>query len=522
MVSTMRRTVRLATLELNSNKISTICDLQQSYAKAKDRFLLVLGSATMWHFLSNKRGFRNWAKASGLYPNGVSVHFVDQAAFDAVETWVRHIESVIAISDIRAKIYRRFSGETRHYAYSLLTSYVDIGSLLQGNVPERQKIEASKDEKVKVCRFLHRHLREAFKKTNNPRSHLCRSFSLDETTYRTFTLEGPGKTPTRRQYLSIIGAEPNKRVVLPLSGISRVSGNIKVVLDEGGKRAFIHVAYEIHPLDEATGPDKAIDWGITEVATDQDNRRYGQGYGQALEKITDQINQKGKSRNKLYSLAKKQAGSNKAKHLAKHNLGTKKQTARRASSQATLQSITGMAIKEIVYGTGNRTRARGRVTQTPSERPGLLVYEDLSHLRGKAKSKKLSRLCSTWMRSELEARIVTHTYRGSSPTKAVNAAYTSQRCPEPDCGYVHKDNRNGDMFHCRNPYWNCNWQGGADKVAAMNLMARASDREITLYTPYRDVKNVLDARFQRQLESRTGDACVSMETANYGVLTRVF
>ncbi len=220
--------------------------------------------------------------------------------------------------------------------------------------------------------------------------------------------------------------------------------------------------------DEPGGLGGAIDWGITEVATDQDNRRYGQG-----------------------------------------------------SSQATLQSITGMAIKEIVYGTGNRTRARGRVTQTPSERPGLLVYEDLSHLRGKAKSKKLSRLCSTWMRSELEARIVTHTYRGSSPTKAVNAAYTSQRCPEPDCGYVHKDNRNGDMFHCRNPYWNCNWQGGADKVAAMNLMARASDREITLYTPYRDVKNVLDARFQRRLESRTGDAGVSMETANDGVLTRV-
>ena len=103
----------------------------------------------------------------------------------------------------------------------------------------------------------------------------------------------------------------------------------------------------------------------------------------------------------------------------------------------------------------------------------------------------------------------------------VNAAYTSQRCPEPDCGYVHKDNRNGDMFHCHNPYWNCNWQGGADKVAAMNLMARASDREITLYTPYRDLKNLLDMRFQRRLESRTGDAGVSMETVSDAVLTRV-
>ncbi len=81
--------------------------------------------------------------------------------------------------------------------------------------------------------------------------------------------------------------------------------------------------------------------------------------------------------------------------------------------------------------------------------------------------------------------------------------------------------RNGDLFHCRNPYWNCNWQGGADKVAAMNLMAITSDREITLYTPYRDLKNLLDIRFQRRLESRTGDAGVSMETVSDAVLTRV-
>ena len=48
----------------------------------------------------------------------------------------------------------------------------------------------------------------------------------------------------------------------------------------------------------------------------------------------------------------------------------------------------------------------------------------------------------------------------------------------------------------------------------MNPMARTSDREITLYTPYRDVKNLLDMRFQRRLGSRTGDAGVSIETAS--------
>ena len=137
-------------------------------------------------------------------------------------------------------------------------------------------------------------------------------------------------------------------------------------------------------------------------------------------------------------------------------------------------------------------------------------------------SKKTNQAVFFWF-SDLESTSANKSRVGAKRgvEMTVNAAYTSQRCPEPDCGYVHKDNRNGDLFHCRNPYWDCNWQGGADKVAAMNPMARASDREITLYTPYRDVKNLLDMRFQRRLESRAGDAGVSIETASDGDLTRV-
>ena len=50
----------------------------------------------------------------------------------------------------------------------------------------------------------------------------------------------------------------------------------------------------------------------------------------------------------------------------------------------------------------------------------------------------------------------------------------------------------------------------------MNPMARTSDREITLYTPYRDVKNLLDIRFQRRLESRTGGIVAPSGAASNG------
>ena len=183
-------------------------------------------------------------------------------------------------------------------------------------------------------------------------------------------------------------------------------------------------------------------------------------------------------------------------------MGTKKQQARTRRARAQLQTISGATIKEVVYGDGNRTRARKRVPQLPSQRPREIIIEDLSHLQGKARSKNISRLCSSWARAENQERITVHAYVGGSGIKTVNAAYSSQTCPDPGCGYVHSDNRYGDVFHCRNPYWECNWQGDVDHVAAMNLKLRIEDHEINRFTPYREVKKILEERFLRRLESR--------------------
>ena len=83
---------------------------------------------------------------------------------------------------------------------------------------------------------------------------------------------------------------------------------------------------------------------------------------------------------------------------------------------------------------------------------------------------------------------------------------------DPTCGYVHSDNRHGDVFHCCNPYWDCNWQGDVDYVAAMNIKSRIKDRQINRFTPYTEVKKILDERFLRRMQSRgipTDDAATA-------------
>ncbi|MDA8183480.1 MAG: hypothetical protein M0035_03490, partial [Actinomycetota bacterium] len=56
-------------------------------------------------------------------------------------------------------------------------------------------------------------------------------------------------------------------------------------------------------------------------------------------------------------------------------------------------------------------------------------------------------------------------------------------------------------FHCRNPYWECDWQGDADHVAAMNLMARIGDREISRFTHYTEMMALTEIRQSRSPKS---------------------
>ena len=82
-----------------------------------------------------------------------------------------------------------------------------------------------------------------------------------------------------------------------------------------------------------------------------------------------------------------------------------------------------------------------------------------------------------------------------------DAADTMRRaCPNPACGYVHRDNRHGDRFHCLQ----CGRDGDADVVAAENLLARVHDAEIHRWTPVDRVKGILLERFHCRKETGPG------------------
>ncbi len=408
------------------------------------------------------------------YRAGVPVHLQDQAIKDAVLAMRRWINSAIARTHLKQRIFARFDREQRHYAFWLLGRYGRIGAVLRGEAPP-PAFEIPVQERKEVARLLRRLLRGALGEA--PRVRVRRSMALDSSLYRVFEHR-------EHLYVAIASLLPGERLVLPLRGKGRIGGDIRVVLDAGRKTAFVHMAYNLRtPAYSATGAAVGLDAGVTEVLAASTGEKYGQGYGALLDRLSRETAETGKARNKLLQIAKRaeeRGDAAKASRIRRRNLGRKKLHVKRLRGEAAVKAMVGRAVRQAL-----------------KDRPAIVAVEDLTHLRGRTKSRRLSRVVSRWARAALRERLEFRAVAGGSRLETVNAAYTSQACPNPACGFVHKENRHGDRFHCLH----CGRDGDADVVAGMNLLARIDDPDIHLWTPKERVKGILDERFRRRKET---------------------
>jgi IS605 OrfB family transposase len=131
------------------------------------------------------------------------------------------------------------------------------------------------------------------------------------------------------------------------------------------------------------------------------------------------------------------------------------------------------------------------------KRPSTVVSESLSHTFDYHRGSNWNRRLSSWVRGKLNERLSFKALAKGFSHQQVNPAYSSQTCIP--CGYVDRKNRRGDLFQCQY----CRHVGDADSIAALNHKSRYFDREITRYTPYREVKRILLERFHRHLETKS-------------------
>jgi hypothetical protein len=252
---------------------------------------------------------------------------------------------------------------------------------------------------------------------------------------------------------------------VPLNSNVDLKGCLRIILKEGVVE--VHRVVEQKKFEPCGAKIVGVDTGYSEAFADSEGQFHGNQLGKILTEATENRNQKGKSRNKLYQIAKKKP--HKARNIFKFNLGKKKQTNTLAKSKILIRNIAFQAVHSIV------------------DQAKEIRAEDLSApIINKTKWKRYNRLMSSWAKGSLAEALKSVTRARGSCLRFVNCAYTSQ--VDSKTGRL-EGRRVGDKFYHANGE-----VSQSDTNAAVNIMLRGDDTEITLYTSYREVKKILLSR----------------------------
>jgi len=318
--------------------------------------------------------------------------------------------------------------------------------------------------------FLHRQMRKHFR---HGQSHVANQFIVRSDKYTTEIVDG--------HLIIVIHVAPKYgasiRLTTTSSGknVSLTGSNLRIIVKDGFTE--IHYATEKVAGRECGDQVLGIDKGYTEAFTDSDGQHHGQTFGKVMTEYSDKVAATGKQRNKLHALEKKhrKAGNIiKADRIRKNNLGRKKVDAHKGRVQKSLRTIAYRSAHSIV------------------DKAAIVVSEDLTTvMASKPQGRRFNRRMSAWAKAVLAEALDSVCEQRNAKHVLVNGAYTSQM--DSTNGLL-EGQREGDKFYRAN--------GDvlqADHNAALNVLARLDDREITRFTSYKEVRRILLARSPAQL-----------------------
>ena len=345
-----------------------------------------------------------------------------------------------------------------------------------------------------------RYLRRITRK-NKPKVSSCsqaRCMLLDQEMYR--VMESNGKT-----FLQFCSCEQYKPFVVELRSpyCYNRKGNVQAILDVRRKTVRIHKAIKIHTR-KASGTAAGVDKGFAKLLSSSSGAEYGDGFGILSDRESERINSRNTGRNpyiqrskelkqeidrlkteidaaarpaeKIPMIRARHRAMAQLENLMKNNTGTVKYDREHAKARAGMETAMNHAIREFYM----------------NESPSDVCLEDLSWQSSGKKGKRANRKLSSWMKGRLDERLC---YIGSvygAATEYVNAAYTSQFCSGCGAFLLRRHGLHHEWADCPN----CGTIN-ANTNAAKNIAARKSDKEVTLYTPYKKVKQILLSRYNK-------------------------
>lgn len=462
---------RLAVLgSVNAGKAATLAELGVELDRVRAAVWARFSGAKTTHL--SKRQIRDRLMGESAPAGFVVPQRLWRATVEDTVDKIRAWQQAVIATEIRPKIYAR-AGDDKGERKRLLV--------------------LAKSGRWRGDAWLSRQCRDAFR-AKQPQPRRSGRIVADNCSYDV------QRDEQGRVWLAVMTSTRGQRVRLNLGLLPEdmlPTSTIEIRHDDAHGGWYVTAAYpaakvcSTRPRNKTLTRIDGIDAGVTEVFTTTTGRRYGAGQYTKIAARAERDRARGKARNKLRAvrdrhlakaIAAEHAGDQvvartaraKADRIKRHNLGYTKLSRQRAHYRAVTKDTVYQAVHDLVDTTAH------------------VVAEDLSGMRGKSKfGPAVNRVYAAWQRSFLADALASVPSRRGSAVALVNPAYTSQQVHS--CG--HLGERHGKKVHCRTA--GCPQQGivfDSEINAARNILARATDPEISLYTPHNEVKRILIQR----------------------------
>lgn len=276
--------------------------------------------------------------------------------------------------------------------------------------------------------------------------------------------------------LEVQGIHRGRRISLTVKSNRLIEGQIRLIRNDAGDlevhqfKTLYNRDYDALLLRDV---EVGVDRGYTEVFYTSKGSVLGADFGKQLTRKTNRITRKGRNKNKLWALANRKfidADPAKSARIMESNLGGKTELKRRNQDDAYVNSVINQACRVV------------------TAQADLIAVESL--VEEISSSKKLSRRAinklQKWQKGTVSDRLSHWANRHATKISWVNSAYTSQ-----------VDHRNGTLLGSRNGDRFTGFDGvvlQSDENAALNVLQRSHDNEISRYMKYEQVQAVLLCR----------------------------
>jgi putative transposase len=423
--------------------------------------------------------------AGTLGIHGLTVHQTEMAFKEAL--WILRVSWGRCLQVARKRVYQNpeMGGPKRRWLFFVMRWPTLPEACLLGETVHVSREWASGLDEGRLSQDLRRLISRS--RGRCPRPGKTTWFEVDTNLYRTFTR--PEDRHFRGAWLAITGLERGKRICIPLAGKTlddfrpRTSKrkSLPTLHVEVGERVVFHLRERVACIESAGFLEAGLDKGYSTLLTvsvgdPEAAEAYGAGAAELIGSVAEASSQRRKARQRLMALERslRNVDAAKARRIRRRNLGRTRFARDSLRDRARLVQQVGKALNQLF-----------------AAHPDLnLLHVEHLRFRGGKFSRPMRRRLARWLKGHLQRSLEYKAQLHGVRLNVVNASWTSLTCPR--CGYPSRNNRSGERFVCGS----CRYTGGADAVAATNILTRGSDREITRYMRKERVEQILMRRWR--------------------------